>query len=495
MKSENPVSATSCAPSASISLRCGESLPIEFHKVRVVQRVNLAPVERRLAAIREAGFNTFLLPTKDVFLDMLTDSGTNAMSDAQVAAMSVADDAYAGSASFERFEAAARELFGKDYVLPAHQGRAAEHVICQAFVKPGSVVPMNYHFTTTRAHIELAGGEIRELVRPCALVPRSSEPFKGNIDIEALERALDDNKGRVPFVRMEASTNLIGGQPFSLANLRSASKAARIRGIPLVLDASLLGENVWFMKRREAQCASMTPAEIFRAVSELADIIYFSARKLSSSRGGAILTSDEKLYGAMRDLIPLFEGFLTYGGISVREIEAMAVGLRESCDEAVIGQSPSFIEHLAQRLDAAGVPVVLPAGALGCHVDARAFLPALSSSEYPAGALAAAFFIASGIRGMERGTLSSTRDAEGKEIPSDMELLRLALPRRVYTLSQIRYAEDRLEWLYENRDIVGGLRFVEEPPVLRFFTGRLEAVDDWPERLAAKYREDFGASL
>jgi len=498
MQSDTEASARpdpSAAPAPSVSLRSGESLPIEFHKVRVVQRVNLAPVERRLAAIREAGFNTFLLPTRDVFLDMLTDSGTNAMSDTQVAAMSQADDAYAGSASFERFEAAARELFGKERVLPAHQGRAAEHVICQAFVRPGSVVPMNYHFTTTRAHIELAGGSVRELLLPGATEPRSSEPFKGNVDVEALERVLDENAGRVPFVRMEASTNLIGGQPFSLANLRAAAKAARSRGIPLVLDASLLGENVWFMKRREAECAGMSAAEIFRAVSECADIVYFSARKLSSSRGGAILTSDERLYGAMRDLIPLFEGFLTYGGISVREIEAMAVGLRESVDEAVIGQSPSFIEHLATRLDRAGVPVVLPPGALGCHVDAKAFLPRLKSSDYPAGALAAAFFIASGVRGMERGTLSSERDEEGNEIPSDMELLRLALPRRVYTLSQIRYVEDRLEWLHENRSLIGGLRFVEEPRVLRFFTGRLEALGDWPERLAAKYREDFGSSL
>jgi len=480
---------------SAISLRSGESLPIEFHKVRVVQRVNLAPVERRLAAIREAGFNTFLLPTRDVFLDMLTDSGTNAMSDTQVAAMSVADDAYAGSASFERLLEAARELFGKERLLPAHQGRAAEHVICQAFVKPGSVVPMNYHFTTTRAHIELAGGEIRELLRPGSVEPRSTEPFKGNIDVLALERVLDENKGRVPFVRMEASTNLIGGQPFSLANLRAASVAARSRGVPLVLDASLLGENVWFMKRREAACSGMTIPQIFREASALADIVYFSARKISSSRGGAIMTSDDKLYYAMRDLIPLFEGFLTYGGMSTKEIESMAVGLRESCDEAVIGQSPAFIEHLATRLDAAGVPVVLPPGALGCHVDARAFLPQLGPADYPAGALVAAFFIASGVRGMERGMISSSRDAEGKEIPADMELMRLALPRRVYTLSQIRFVEDRLEWLHENRELVGGLRFVEEPPVLRFFTGRLEAVGDWPERLAAKYRRDFGGGL
>ncbi|HOX49585.1 MAG TPA: tryptophanase, partial [Spirochaetales bacterium] len=362
------MSAQSIAHIPTIRLSGGETIPLEFHKVRVVQRLTLAPAAGRVAAIRKAGFNTFLLPTSAVFLDMLTDSGTNAMSDAQVAAMSAPDDAYAGSASFDRLSAAARELFGKELVLPAHQGRAAEHVICQALVKKGSVVPMNYHFTTTRAHIELAGGSIVELLRPGAVASRSTEPFKGDIDVAALEKVLDANPGRVPFVRMEASTNLIGGQPFSLANLRAASAAARSRGIPLVLDASLLGENVWFMKTREAACAGMAIPEIYRAVSACADIVYFSARKLSSSRGGAILTSDPALYGAMRDLIPLFEGFLTYGGMSTREMEAIAVGLRESVDEAVIGQSPTFIEHLASRLDAAGVPVVLPAGALGCHV-------------------------------------------------------------------------------------------------------------------------------
>jgi tyrosine phenol-lyase len=473
----------------------GEDIPLEFHKVRVVQRVTLQPIERRLQAISEAGFNTFLLQTKDVFLDMLTDSGTNAMSDTQIAAMSNADDAYAGSASYERMEKAAFALFGKTKMLPAHQGRAAEHIICQALVKKGDIVPMNYHFTTTRAHIELAGGEIREFLKPGALTLKSTEPFKGEMDTDKLVALIAEHPGKIPFIRMEAATNLIGGQPFSLANLREVSAIARRNGIPLVLDASLLGENVWFIKKREAACASMPIKQIYREMSDLSDIVYFSARKLSSSRGGAILTSDEKLYMGMIDLVPLFEGFLTYGGMSVREIEAIAVGLSESCDEEVIGQSPSFIEELATRLDRAGVPVVLPAGALGCHVDARAFLPRLKSEDYPAGSLAAAFFIASGIRGMERGTISSTRDAGGKEIPADIELLRLALPRRVYTLSQIRYVEDRLRWLYENRDLVGGLRWVHEPPVLRFFTGRLEAAGDWPQKLAAKFRADFGDSL
>lgn len=487
---------TSFDTAAAVRMYSGENLPLEMHRVRVVQKVHLRPVEERLAAIRRAGFNTFQLNTRELFLDMLTDSGTNAMSDEQTAAMFRADDAYAGSASYERLEEAAREVFGLDYLLPVHQGRAAEHVICRAFIKKGDVVPMNYHFTTTKAHVDLAGGEIREIFRDEAMNVASKEPFKGDMDVGKLKALIAEfGPSRIPFVRMEASTNLIGGQPFSLANFAEVSAISRAAGIPVVLDASLLGENVYMVKKREAAWANASVAEIYRKFSELSDIVYFSARKLSSSRGGAIMTSDPALYGKMRDLIPLFEGFLTYGGMSVREIEAIAVGLRESLDEQVISQSPSFIEHLCERLQAAGIPVVTPAGALGCHVDARAFLPHLGSFDYPAGALAAAFYIASGVRGMERGTVSSVRDENGVEIASDLELLRLALPRRVFTLSQIRYVEDRLRWLYAHRDMVGGLKWVEEPKVLRFFNGRLDATSDWPERLAAKYRADFGDSL
>ncbi len=490
------MSAQSIAHIPTIRLSGGETIPLEFHKVRVVQRLTLAPAAGRVAAIRKAGFNTFLLPTSAVFLDMLTDSGTNAMSDAQSAAMSLADEAYAGSASFERLEAAVREVLGKGLVLPVHQGRAAEHIICSSLVEPGSVVPMNYHFTTTRAHVELAGGSIAELIDPAALDPAAEEPFKGNMDVSRLEELLSGAAGaRVPFVRMEASANLIGGQPFSLANLRAVSRAAKSRGVPLVLDASLLAENVLLIKRREEGCGGKSIAELFLECCSLADLVYFSARKLSSSRGGAIATDDPALFARMRDLVPLFEGFLTYGGISLRDVESMAVGLRESLDETVIGQSPAFIEHLARRLDAAGVPVVLPPGALGVHVDARAFLPGLRAADYPAGALAAAFYIASGVRGMERGAISAGRDESGREVPADMELLRLAFPRRVFTLSQLRYAEDRLEWLFANRGLVGGLRFVEEPSTLRFFTGRLDAVGDWPERLAAAFRAEFGEEV
>jgi len=474
----------------------GKEIPLEMHKVRIVQSLKLVPVEQRLTAIQQAGFNSFLLGTKDIFLDMLTDSGTNAMSDQQLSKMFIADDAYAGSQSYVRFEKSVSDVFGKNLILPVHQGRAAENIISQIFVKKGSVVPMNYHFTTTLAHIQLNGGTVVELYTAEAMKIKSSHPFKGNMDIVKLEQLIKD-KGveNVPFIRMEASTNLIGGQPFSMDNFKNVRKIADKYGIMIVLDASLIGENAYFIKKREAGYEEKTIGSILLEMCGLSDIVYFSGRKVSSSRGGAICTNSKDLYNKMKDLVPLYEGFLTYGGISIREIEAMSVGLYETMDEDVVGQSPSFINYAVNELDKLDIPVIMPGGALGCHVEAQKFLPQVPQSEYPAGALVAAFYIISGCRGMERGTISSIRDEKGNDILADLELMRLAFPRRVFTLSQVEYLIDRLNWLYHNRELVGGLRFVEEPPVLRFFTGRLEPVSNWPEKLIAKFKADFGESL
>ncbi len=472
------------------------SVPVELHKVRIVQKLHLKPIDERLKAIREGGFNTFLLNTKDIFLDMLTDSGTNAMSDNQIASMLQADDAYSGSQSFYRMEEALREVFGKHYVLPVHQGRAAENIISQVFVNKGDVIPMNYHFTTTKAHMEINGGKVLEIYTDEALKIKSTNPFKGNIDLHRLEESITKyGVEHIPFIRMEASTNLIGGQPYSMQNMKDVKAIADKHGIMIVLDASLIGENAYFIKKREAAYKDASIKEILNEMCAMADIVYFSSRKVSSTRGGGIVTNSKELMLKMRDLIPLYEGFMTYGGMSVREIEAMAVGLRETLDETVISQSPAFIEYAVNELDAMGIPVVMPAGALGCHIDALQFLPHVSQSEYSAGALAAALFIVSGSRGMERGTISMDRDADGNDVMSDMELLRLAFPRRVFTLSQTTFLLDRLKWLYDNRELIGGLRFVEEPAVLRFFMGRLEAVSDWPEKLVAKFKADFGDSL
>jgi len=474
----------------------GEQVPLEMHKVRVVQKLNLLPVEERLKSIEGAGYNTFLLQNRDVFIDMLTDSGTNAMSDKQIASMMVADDAYAGSESFAKLYDAVVDILNKKYFLPVHQGRAAEHIISQVFIKKGQTVPMNYHFTTTKAHINLAGGNISELYRDEALKIKSDNPFKGDLDLEKLKNLIE-NLGveKIPYIRMEAGTNLIGGQPFSIQNLRNISQIAKDYGIMLVIDISLIPENIYFIKIREEEFKDKSIKEIIHTICDLGDIIYFSGRKLSCTRGGGIATNNYDLYLQMRDMVPLFEGFLTYGGMSVREIEAMTVGLYETLDFSMIRQSPEFIQYLVEKLDSKGIPVITPSGGLGCHIDAKGFLPHLSQLRYPAGALASALYIASGIRGMERGTISMDRDSEGNDVPSDIELLRLAMPRRVFTLSQIKYVEDRVCWLYENRDLIGGLKFVEEPKVLRFFVGRLAADSDWPNKLVEKFNKDFEGSL
>lgn len=491
-----PVTGTNDSSNGGIRFSNGEQVPVELHKVRMVQKLHLKPIEDRLNAIEKGGYNSFLLNTEDIFLDMLTDSGVNAMSDDQISSMLRADDAYSGSQSFYRMEKALREVFGKHYILPVHQGRAAENIISKVYIKEGDIIPTNYHFTTTKAHMELNGGTVLEIYGDEAIQIKSDHPFKGNIDVDKLNDLIAEyGADQIPFVRLEASTNLIGGQPFSLANMREVKQIADQHNIMMVLDASLIGENALFIKQREEEFKNHEIKDILIEMCDIADLVYFSSRKVTSTRGGGICTNDEEIFLKLRDLVPLYEGFITYGGMSVREIEAMAVGLYETTDESVISQSPAFIKFAVGKLDEACIPVVTPAGALGCHVDAMGFLPHVAQEEYPAGALTAALYIVSGCRGMERGTISSDRDENGKDIPADMELLRLAFPRRVFTLSQIMFLIDRIKWLYANRDMVGGLKFVDEPKVLRFFTGRLAPTSDWPEKLAAKFKADFGDSL
>ena len=477
----------------SIRLSDGTEIPIEMHKVRIVQKTRLAPARERLKAIEEAGYNTFLLRSRDLFLDMLTDSGTNAMSDNQQAAMMQSDDAYAGSESFYRLLDSVREIFGYEYLLPVHQGRAAEHLLAKTFVKPGDVIPMNYHFTTTKAHFNLAGGKVLELYGPEALNTQSAHPFKGNMDLARLREAITQaGPSNVSFVRMEATTNLIGGQPFSMENLRQVKALVEPLGIFLVVDGSLISENAYFIRQREAGYENTSIRDIIREMMSIADLCYLSGRKSCSVRGGLIATNRKDLHDAIRPWLPVYEGFFTYGGMSSKEIEAMAVGIREMTDLEVAGSSADAVKYFVGLLLQKGVPVVTPAGGLACHVDAMRFIDHVPQSEYPAGALAAAFFIASGARGMERGSVSMDRDEEGRDVPSDLELLRLAVPRRVYTMSHFQYAADRLQWLYNHRRLIGGLEFYEEPPVLRFFAGRMKTKGDWGTALTEAFEKDFG---
>lgn len=468
-------------------------VPMEMHKVKIVQKLTLLPIKERLRKLEEAGFNTFLLHNGDIFMDMLTDSGVNAMSDNMQSAMLRADDAYAGSETFYRMNDKLTEIFGIKHLLPAHQGRACEHIIAQHFVKPGSCVIMNYHFTTSKAHVTRLGGTVEELVRDEGLVTKSDLPFKGNIDLDKMKACIEAKGAEnIAYVRLEAGTNLIGGQPISYANMKEATDLAKQFNIPTILDASLLQDNLYFIKTRETALKDKPLSEIIRMIADLFDVIYFSARKFGFGRGGGILVREENLFHELEDYITMFEGFLTYGGMSVKEMEALIIGFDETLDMDIISQGPIFIKHCVDTLDALGVPMVTPAGGLGAHINARDVVGHIPSEQYPAGSLVTALYLCGGIRGMERGTLSEERNADGSERIASVEMVRLAFPRRVFTLSQTEYVIDRVKWLYDHRHLIGGLRFVHEPKSLRFFTGRLEPVSDWPQKLMEAYIKDFG---
>jgi tryptophanase len=380
---------------------------------------------------------------------MLTDSGVNAMSDRQLDAMITAQDAYAGSKTFYEFAEVVEEVLGFKYVIPVHQGRAAEHLLAKVFVREGSIAPMNYHFTTTKAHIELAGGTIVEIPVKEALDVKSRHPFKGNIDVAALEEVLKRDRDRVAYVRIEAVANLLGGQPVSMKNIAEVRALCDKFGVPLVLDGSMVDWNAYFIKEREPGHGSKKLSDILKEFVSYADIFYMSARKAPSVRGGFIATNRREFYEKLAVHVPVYEGFITYGGMSIKEIAAMAVGLREMVDDDLVGSELELIKYVVEELDRKGIPVVLPPGGLGVHVDAAQFLSHVLRSAYPAGSLAAALYIASGIRSMERGTMSMDRDKSGREVYSDLELIRIAFPRRTYLKSHADYLIDRMLWLYQ----------------------------------------------
>jgi len=477
-----------------VKLSDGRELPVEMYKARMVQKISLPPAERRLQAIEEAGYNTFQMKTKDVYLDMLTDSGVNAMSDHQYAALMDADDAYAGSMTFYELADAVKDVLGYPYVMNVHQGRAAEHLLAKVLGTPGGVMITNYHFTTTKAHIELtAGCACLELYADEALKTKSSHPFKGNMDLRKLDDAIAKHgPDKVGYVRMEATTNLLGGQPFSMENLKAVRAVCDKHSLVLVLDGSLLSENAYFINAREHGYGAKTIAEIVKEMCSLADIYYMSGRKNTSVRGGLIASCRKDLMDRIEPWLPVYEGFFTYGGMSMREVGAMAVGLREMVDPSVAGSSCEQIKYFVETLDGLGIPVVTPPGGLACHIDARKFAPNLPKEGYIAGAVAAALYIVSGVRAMERGTISMDRDKDGNDVYADLELARIALPRRVYTISHIEYIIDRLQWLHRHRELIQGLKFVSEPPVLRFFLGKLEALNGWGRKLADAFKKDFG---
>ena len=474
----------------------GREFPVEMHKTRMLQNIKLIPAQERLKVIQEAGYNTFQLKTKYIFLDMLTDSGVNAMSDNQFAGFMTADDAYAGSMTFYDFEDAVKDVLGYKYTMNVHQGRAAEHLLAKTFVREGQVVPTNYHFTTTKVHIELPGAKILEIFYDEALQTKSTNPFKGCMDPQKLRDVIKKyGKDKISYVRMEATANLLGGQPYSMANLKEIIKISKEAGLLTVLDGSLLCENAYLIMQREEGYKNKTVAEIVKEMCGLFDIFYMSGRKNTCVRGGCIATNDKELFDKITPWLPVYEGFYTYGGMSQREVAMMAVGMREMIDPSVAGSAVEQVKYFADRLEKTGIPIVTPSGGLACHLDARKFAPHIPKEEYIAAAVTAALYIASGVRSMERGTVSMERNPDGSEAYADIELTRIAVPRRVYTVSQIEYVIHRVNWLYKNRELIKGMKWVSEPPVLRFFIGKLDVLDNWSKKLCDAFRKDFGDKL
>ncbi|HZR92180.1 MAG TPA: tryptophanase [Gaiellaceae bacterium] len=453
-------------------------------RIKVVEPISLPSAERRRAAIEEAGFNTFLLRSEDVFIDLLTDSGTSALSQEQRAAMELGDEAYAGSRSFFRLEAAMREAYGYRHLIPTHQGRGAEHLLARLLVEPGRLVPSNLYFTTSRAHVELAGGVWTDVSVPEASDPESTCPFKGDIDLTALERVLGTNGPEgIAFVRVEACLNMAGGQPFSLRNLRDVRALTQEHHVPLVLDATRVSENALFIKEREAGQSHRSLPDVVREIASLSDGAVFSSKKDHFVPiGGFLALNDDDLAARARELLVLYEGFPHYGGIAGHDMEALARGIVESVDEATVRHVVGQAAFLGGLLHERGVPIVLPVGAHAVFLDAKRILPHLAQEELPAQALAAAVYLAGGVRTMERGIVSGQH---GREPYHGLELVRLTLPRRVYTREHLGYVADVVSEVVRAAGRIPGLAFIYEPEALRFFLGRFQPLAPFPELDAA----------
>ncbi len=448
---------------------------IEPFRIKSVESVKFTHREEREAALAEAGYNVFRLHAADVLIDLLTDSGTGAMSAAQWGALVQGDESYAGSRSFYRFESVVRDLTGFDHVIPTHQGRAAERILFHTVLKPGQIVPNNCHFDTTRANIEVEECEARDLVIPEGRVPSLVHPFKGNMDLAALERLLDRDGDRVPLVMVTVTNNSGGGQPVSLENLRGVRALCDRYRKPFFLDACRFAENAYFVKRREPGQAERSPKEIAQEMFALADGCTMSAKKDGLANiGGFLGLNDDGWAEAARNLLILTEGFPTYGGLAGYDLEAIARGLEEVVEEPYLRYRIRSVEYLGEKLIAAGVPIIRPPGGHAIYVDARALLPHIPPLEYPGLALANALYVEAGVRSVEIGTLMFGLHPDGTETPAAMDLVRLAIPRRVYTQSHVDYVAEAVVAVAGMRESLAGYRIVHAPRVLRHFTARFE---------------------
>ena len=448
----------------------------EPYKMKMVELLKMTTRAQRKRALEKAGYNTFLLKSEDVYIDLLTDSGTNAMSDRQWSAFMLGDEAYAGSKSYYKLEQAIQKFYGYKYIIPTHQGRGAENILSQILIKKGDVVPGNMYFTTTRLHQELAGGKFADIIIDEAHDPLDEHPFKGNVDIQKLDTLVKKyGARRIPYVSIATNVNMAGGQPVSMKNLKELRAYTKEKGIRIIHDMTRVAENAYFIQQREKGYAKKSIRDIVKEICSLTDGATMSAKKDALVNiGGFMATNEWEVFEEARNLVVVYEGLHTYGGLAGRDMEAIAVGIEESLDDnhqqARVGQ----VEYLGKKMEEYNIPIVKPIGGHGVFVDAKAFLPHLTQDDFPAQALAAEIYIESGVRTMERGIVSAGRKANGENYYPKLELVRFTMPRRVYTQAHTDVVAEAVAAVFERRKKVKGLKMVYEPKYLRFFQARFE---------------------
>ncbi|MEJ6487052.1 tyrosine phenol-lyase [Nostoc punctiforme UO1] len=449
----------------------------EPYKIKVVEPLKITTRAEREQAIAQAGYNTFLLRSEDVYIDLLTDSGTSAMSDYQWAGMMLGDEAYAGSKNFYNLEASIQKYYGYRHIVPTHQGRGAENILSQILIKPGDYIPGNMYFTTTRLHQELAGGTFVDVIIDEAHDAQSLHPFKGNVDLQKLTGLIERvGAERIPYISVAGTVNMAGGQPISMANLRAVHQLAQTYGIRIILDATRAVENAHFIQQREEGYSNKAIATILREFCSYTDGCTMSGKKDALVNiGGWLALNDYNLYEEARNLIVIYEGLHTYGGMAGRDMEAMARGIEESVQDDHIRARVGQVEYLGQKLLDWGIPIVVPIGGHAIYLDAKRFLPQIPQDQFPAQRLAAELYLEAGIRAMERGIVSAGRSKEtGDNYYPELELVRLTIPRRVYTQAHMDLTAEAVEEVYHNRDRLRGLKMIYEPKYLRFFQARFE---------------------
>ena len=450
----------------------------EPYKIKMVELIKMTSPSERRKALNDAGFNTFLLKSEDVYIDLLTDSGTSAMSERQWAGMMLGDEAYAGSRNFYHLEEVVKDVYGYKYLIPTHQGRGAENILSKILIKKGDIIPGNMYFTTTRLHQELAGGKFEDVIIDEAHDSESEFPFKGNIDLEKLDKLVKKyGAEKIPYVSMATSVNMAGGQPISMQNLKELRKYTKKHGIRVIHDMTRVAENAYFIQQREKGFADKTIKEIVKEICSYTDGATMSAKKDALVNiGGFLAVNDWDVFEEARNMVVVYEGLHTYGGLAGRDMEAMAIGIGESVGDDHIKARVGQVIYLGEKMMEYGVPIIKPIGGHGIFVDAKKFLPHIPQNFYPAQTLAAEVYLDSGVRTMERGIVSAGRNAKGENYCPKLELVRFTIPRRVYTQAHMDVIAESTARVFERREKIKGLKMIYEPKYLRFFQARFERI-------------------